>query len=129
MCRDSLQRHDGRSHTVSRPFLEFGSGCWVALWFLFSVRHSEHQASLSTLCLSHQSCVCDTLGTCSQESLTRYRVVATRSSSSTLRPGVCFGGCGVYFRVINLWGHRVGYVEKVLMKDCHCRPHTSQKAF
>lgn len=50
LCRDSPQRHDGRSHTVSRPFLEFGSGCQVALWFLFSIKHSEHQASREVLC-------------------------------------------------------------------------------
>lgn len=43
--------------------------------------------SLSTLCLSTKD-KCVTLGTCSQEALARCRVVAKRSSSSTLRPSV-----------------------------------------
>lgn len=56
--------------------------------------------------------------------------MAKRSSSSTLRPGVCFAGVEVYFRVTNPWGHRVGFVEKVLMTDSHfCPPPAPQKAF
>lgn len=93
----------------------------VAEWpvvFLLSIRHSEHQANREVLCFRrvqlvhclhvlHQRCVCDTLGNCSQDSVSQLRaVVKARSSNSSVRPA--FAGGGWFILGLQIFGAQDG---------------------
>lgn len=59
----------------------------------------------------HQRCLCDSLGNCSQDSVTQLRAMSEARTGSAVKPGVGLG-VGVTFWVTNPWSHRVGWIKE-----------------